>query len=600
MHQKTIPWLSLLFAIFSPVFSEESAPDRDDLLKEKREGHDIAIDKVIERSIYPNEPTQVRRNIFIFDEDVAAADRDALLEKLQSRLDVTSESESVRDIVRRLFATAGINYMFLDQAVGDELVTMHLIDETIDGALTALTKQVPIAFNYSHKIVYISRVTSVSGDVMVTEIIRLASGETDVTKRNPAVAQTRMSQSVPVFSPPQPPISLNGQNQNLAQTAVESDLELFIAKIPDIVVGWPAAGQVIHERKSNSLIVCATPAAIAEVKRLLRAIDYNSVQVLIEARFLEISESAVRELGIDWQSGFDGRHIDVTGATPTSGATITGGAAATGQSPASGLFAVVRGRNFGGFPDINAAVTALETSGKADTLAEPKILTLSGAEGLITVTQEVVYLAYITSQSPTMAAPNGAGTVLSNSSTVAAPQPMKAEQGIELRIQPSVAINSDTITLRLMPSVTELRRFFEYQFSYLPAPGGPVITQTAKVPEFDTRSLETIMHIKNGQTVALGGLTRERDQSDDAGLPFLSRVPLLGYIFGRKSRQHERRNLIILVTAHLVDPSGAHVGDTVETLSGEARVVLPEEVHAELDAAKSRRGTQWNKGRDER
>jgi MSHA biogenesis protein MshL len=578
------------------VLQKKVADERTVIKRDKKEAHDEAINETIEHSIYPRERAKLARTVLIYDEDLARAEREELETKFNAKIDLTVDGEDVRKVVERLFAIAGINYMIMDNTIGSELVTIHMQQQSIHNALKALTKQVPIAFNYTGGMVYISKQPAATGEVMETEIIRLESGLTNIGKK-PKPSNTQglgtatnagggsgggmnfPGSNIPV--PQQPGGDPNAQGQEEDKT----DLEKFIDEIPDLVVGWPVADAKIYlDLKSNSLYIRATPAAIAEVKRLLHALDYNTVQVLIETRFLEVSENAIRELGINWESGYNGRHVDVTGTNPTGPATINSNSAVTGESPANGLFGVVRGTNFGGMPDFNAQITALETRGQADTLAEPKILTLNNATGYISVTQEVAFISsYTTNQFQNNTVPGiGLNPPTSNYTTVAQPVPQKAEHGIELQIQPSVAAKSDTITLRLTPKVTELRRFFTYSYTYQPSPGSAPITLPAQIPEFDKRQLETIMHVKNGQTVALGGLTRERDQASESGLPFMSRVPLLGYLFGRKSKQHDRRNLIILVTAHLIDPTGATLGDEVRFLQDTTRVVLPEDVRAKL------------------
>ena len=101
----------------------------------------------------------------------------------------------------------------------------------------------------------------------------------------------------------------NGDDQEQAdnlfnkgdENAPKSDVESFMEQI-ETLVPWPEGSVWYLDRKSNTLFVRSTPSTVAEVKRLIRAIDYNNVQVLIEAKFVEVSEDAFKELGVDWKN----------------------------------------------------------------------------------------------------------------------------------------------------------------------------------------------------------------------------------------------------------------------------------------------------------
>ncbi len=108
--------------------------------------------------------------------------------------------------------------------------------------------------------------------------------------------------------------------------------------------------------------------------------------------------------------------------------------------------------------------------------------------------------------------------------------------------------------------------------------GGVVQNQIERPPQFDTRRLVTALHIRNGGTVVLGGLAREKDSSTVAGVPGLSDIPVLGRLFRHESKATTRRNLMIFVTAHIVNPQGQKEGEEVQRLRDTARVLLPGQI----------------------
>ncbi|MBA2482187.1 MAG: hypothetical protein H0V44_16115 [Planctomycetes bacterium] len=599
--------LKLKFRILETMVARERA----ELLKDQKYRHGEAINDVIRDGTFHRDPPKIPRTVWIFDEDIAAAERAAVEAKLAERVTLVydgsngTQSTQVREVLAALFPYIGINYVILDDSLGPEKLTIHLVNETAGNALATIAKLVKVRFNYSGGTVY---VTSSDSEVLVTDIIRLDSGLTDVEAKG-EFANLMMGGASGTGDQiqQQQQQQLQQQQQQQAQQAAQqaqqqakkSDLEKFLDKIPDIIVGWPAEARWYLDRKSNSLYVRSTPSTIAELKRLLHALDYNNVQVLIETRFIEVTEDAARELGLDWSGGGNKGAISVGGAglvgpggapNPNDGgATIgTTAAALAGSSPPSnGLFAQVllnKGVN------IAAKISALEQEKKADTLSEPKILTLNNSTGKIEVTRDISYISGYTNQSTGGSVPitsPGGITTYQPSQNFSVPQFTKETEGITLAITPSVARNSDVITLSLTPSVREMTRGPQRQNFSTPNGTGVISNPIDSPPEFSTRRLYTALHVQNGQTLALGGLTKEREEKSMAGVPFISRIPLLGHLFRRDSKSSDRKNLVILVTAHIVDPNGSKLSDDIQRLRDTARVVLPPEAQAELDARAS-------------
>jgi len=620
--------LKLKFRVLQTMIEKERA----ELDKERDLRHEDAINDVIDAGLLPGRMPKARREIFVFDEDIADADRHNVQLKLQQKVDLIydgtngTKSTQVREILQPLFAIAGISYVILDSALGTETLTIHLVGETIENALLTISRLVNIRYNYSGGTVYISSATS---DVLVTEIIRVQSGLTDVLTEpkfqdmqgaggtgstaptggaNGANGVNGVTQAVNGVNGAGGAGGANGaaggrggqgqaQNNQNNQPMV-SDLERFLDKVPDIVVGWPADGKIYFDKKSNTIYIRSTPTTIAEVKRLIHALDYDSAQVLIEARFIEISDSAAEELGIDWSGGAASGSTTISGATPglgpvpstdtgatllTSGGSVSG---LSGSPPTSGLFAQVLVAP-SDFLKFKAQISALEQKGKADTLSEPKILTLNNAVGIIEVQQDIAYISSYENigSSTNYAQPTTTAGQLVNPAYIQSAQIVpvftKDFQGINLRIRPSVARNSDIITLMVSPTVREMTQppqSISFNNSNGNTTGQPITNIIQSPPEFDTRRLVTALHIKNGGTVVLGGLSKESETSNTSGMPFLSKVPVLGSLFRRDSKLSTRSHLVIFVTAHIVNPAGAEQGEDIKRLRDTARVLLPSDI----------------------
>jgi type II secretory pathway component GspD/PulD (secretin) len=604
--------MRLKFRILNTIVDKE----RKELLKQQESERGNALNDVIEDNTFPRDKLRVQRQVFVFQEDIDEIERAKVKAKLQERITLNQDQAKVWDVMKTLFAIAGINYVVLDSAISDETVSLHLVDDTVESVLNSVGKLAKVRFSYTDGTVFVS---SDADDGLVTEIIRLRSGLTNVEAEvnssnfnnggasggganggggignnnggigangNQAIGRNGQGQNG--RNAPGAPGGANGKGgQNGGQGGDKSDLEKFLEKLPDIVTGWQETHKWHLDRKSNTLYLRASPWVISEVKRLLHAMDYNNVQVLIESRFVEVSEEALRQIGVDW-GAFQGTNPANANWAGGNGSPITPSSVAGGTNPVSAVFpsgtATGTGSILSGLVQtngftLNASLKALEATSKADTLAEPKILTLNNAQGLIEITHTVTYVSGVDFQTFTSSTnqPNNTNGIITNSGQVPNPKFDEAKEGYQLKITPSVARNSDVITLHLLPTVQKLIGLSNQPISYQPSSNSttPEVFNIQK-PEFATRTLETVLHIQNGQTVALGGLSDAFENQTESGTPFLSKIPILGWLFKSQTKSNQRRNLIILVTANIVDPSGSKVGDELEHLRDTARILLPE------------------------
>ncbi len=532
------------------------------------------------REVLPKDGPKLARTVWVFDEDLEETDRAAVRTRLQAKVTLNYDGVAVGEVLKPLFAVAGINYVILDRALSSETLTLHLVDDTVENALKTIAKLVDVRYNYSANTVFIGAADS---EVMISEIIRLSSGLTDVmTELKPEEPSATGAGGNGQAG--QAPPAQGGQNGQPGQA--NSDLERFLEKVPDIVAGWPADGKWYLDRKSNTLYVRATPAAVTELKRLLRSLDYQSAQVLIEARFVEVMEGAEKNLGVDWSGGGSNNRFTVGGAmaggvqTPAGGLTFENIATPIGAATVGG-----GGLNLGllfspsGMLGIKAAISALESENKAEQLAEPRILTLNNAVGQIKLLQSVSYIkSYTYSNASSQPTTDNNGNTTYN--TTSNPEPVweRDNEGITLRIRPSIARNSDIVTLEIQPTVRVLLNRNATQITAQASSGATAQPLIVENPDFRTRTLATTLHIKNGQTVVLGGLTQDNTSNADSGVPGMRTVPFLGRLFSNERKSMDRSNLLIFVTAYIIDPSGAKIGEEVRRLRDTAAVVMPEEV----------------------
>lgn len=232
-------------------------------------------------------------------------------------------------------------------------------------------------------------------------------------------------------------------------------------------------------------------------------------------------------------------------------------------------------------PQFQVVIRALNQKKGVDLMSAPSVTTKSGAPATVEVSREFIYpTEFDPPEIPQNFGATGTvgsfnpltgGTSGSTSSFPVTPTTPTAFEmrpvGVKLEAEPTVGADGYTIDLNLSPEVTEFEGFINYgspiQTGASDALGNPttiVLTENKiEQPVFSTRKVKTSVTIWDGQTVAMGGLIREDVQDVEDKVPLLGDIPILGRLFQSKAEDHFKRNLMIFVTANLIDPSGQRV-----------------------------------------
>ncbi len=405
-------------------------------------------------------------------------------------------------------------------------------------------------------------------------------------------------------------------------------------------IDFPAGAFAQYVPAGSRLIVRTTPDAIDTIDYLVdAAYGVQPTQVEIESKFLEITQNNLSELGFDWllgplaiggsgvygAGGTQGFNNGVNsanypfapggsaiGANPVTGGLRSGfGNGANSAISVNGLDALLgAGSPIGAAPAIfgvagifsnpqfQVVIRALNQKKGVDLMSAPKVTTKSGKKAIVRVVREFPYPTEFSPPEPPPAQTGGssssttplpAGSITSQG-VVTPSTPTAFERrnlGVTLEVDPVIGPDGYTIDLNLSPEVVEFEGFINYGTPIL----GPIFdiatfsisstTLTENVinqPIFSTRKVTTSVSIWDGQTVSLGGLIREDVQKVQDKVPFLGDIPLAGRLFRSNVDQKIKRNLIIFVTARLMDAEGRPIRqdedqeEIVETLG------LPQEL----------------------
>ena len=349
------------------------------------------------------------------------------------------------------------------------------------------------------------------------------------------------------------------------------------------------------------LIVTQSPKNLDRVKNIIRR--YSDIkQVHIEAKFIEVEQKALNELGVNWtlaptaggngnvNAGSNLRSINRVFAQNNSppknltiNSQITQGGVTTNnpQTFPNVAPSFPGGMNLGnlantytgtvsvlGQETLAVAIRAIEESAGSDLMSSPSLTVLDGKTAVIKVAQLLRYpQAYGDIQS-NVGQGGGGGALGATSTSVAitagTPQDFTVQEvGVTLEVTPTVAAD-DSIALNLKPKVTEFEGFVEYGGTSVALSGGVTVTVPSGFfqPIFSTREVTTDVTVFDGATVVIGGLTREEVKTVDDKVPVLGNLPLIGAAFRSTGKSVQKRSLMVFVTANLVSPGGATLRST--------------------------------------
>lgn len=499
----------------------------------------------------------------------------------------------------------GVNVVLLDPTNKNPTVTLTLRNATLKRVLDFVTE----AIGYQY-------------EVQADAVVVRPGGETSTLEtqffpvtRATVLRMSGMSSSGTTATATKDPYAASGSSPTGEPALSGGEAASMKAFLQQAGVSFTAEGTSLAY-DGSAIIVTQSARNMERIRNILAR--YNDVrQVEIEAKFLEVQEGALEELGVTWSTTRRGvpqinpttgapvldssgrqvftpqeiysndrvtrqlndafssvnnvRNIAVTGGTLTQTNTNSTGTVSTsiqsdglvlpvsppsipgGVSLASGANALANITGIVGEFNVNAVVRALSQKQGTDLLSSPKLTVLSGNPASIIVAQELRY-------------PQSYGEIQSQvgdtsiSITSGTPQEFTSRNvGVELKVTPTVEEDDYSISLDLNPKVTEFEGFVEY--------GGPSVAisgaTTATVPPgfyqpiFSVRDITTKVTIWDGATLVMGGLTREEVKKVNDKVPFFGDLPLVGRLFRSKGESAQKRNLLIFVTANLVSPGGS-------------------------------------------
>ena len=489
----------------------------------------------------------------------------------------------------------GVNIVLIDTANKNPTVSLQLRGVSVYQALDYTCKRVGFSFTIGSG--GIVEVREDTGDSLLeTEIYPLSTAA--VLKMTGLSAGGTAGASAGGAASPFGGAGAGGAGPGDGQRPEEVAIKNFLTRSG---VAFELPSTLSYD--GTNLIVYQSRKNLDRVKNIIRR--YSDIkQVHIEAKFMEVEQKILNELGVNWNlsptlidrslPASVANQVDPTATVnartnlrsinsvfATNNSTVNSLRVTGAQDIAQPPPRFPGGANLGsantsyaanvgiiGSETLGLAIRAIEENSGSDLMSSPSLTVLDGKTAVIKVAQLLRYpQAYGDTQSNVGSGSTtvGGGTpATSVAITAGTPQDFTVQEvGVTLEVTPTVAAD-DSIALNLKPKVTEFEGFVEYGGTSIAISGDTTVSVPSGFfqPIFSTREVTTDVTVFDGATVVIGGLTREEVKTVDDKVPVLGSIPLIGAAFRSSGKTIQKKSLMVFVTANLVSPGGATLRST--------------------------------------
>ena len=277
------------------------------------------------------------------------------------------------------------------------------------------------------------------------------------------------------------------------------------------------------------LTIYASDKQHSAIERYLEDVSkQSSMQVLIEAKVVEVSLTEKFRAGIDWSQDM------FKLATPDADSNYA--AMITASNPAL--------RIFGG--DINIAVDAVSKFGSTKAISSPRIHAMNNQKASLNFAEKLIYFKVEAQQS---AQGTTTGTAASTVATTVTSTKQEENVGVQIEITPSINLKTGEITMNISPKITQKTGEVK----------DPATANTAtfsyanSVPVITTREITTSVKIASGNVIILGGLMKDSSSGGEGGMPLLRRIPIFGWLFKSIEKSSDVSETVIFIKATIVN-----------------------------------------------
>ncbi len=475
---------------------------------------------------------------------------------INKKISLSLESADVAQLVEELNAN-GLNVIADDALQSEKTLTVKFKDVPIKELFAYIARNMGIAFYVGENMVWVTEGETGGGPKLETRIIRLPQG---------------FVPEVPQGGGGAPGARGGGGNVAAMQdTELEDVLTSFLSGSPE-----GASFRIFRDR--NILVIRDTRENLRFAEDLIKEFDKPPLQVAIEARFITINEDDLRDVGVEMnqQLTADGRSLAVPPFANRFGPEAVKAISSLSKfgevDTESGegnviLSGVIGNRIF------ETVIRMIETKSSAVSLSVPRVTVMNNRTARIRKGDKLYYFEEYDTASIDMG-DQGTRTTL-----VPTGSPTELPIGLTLDVRVNIGNDKKTIMLGLKPEIVKFIKWESYNYVNSDDDDDDDDDTMAqiKLPRTNEQMIATSVEVQSGETVVLGGLLEQTKSNEVRKIPLLGDLPIIGFLFRRTIKSYEPKNLLIFVTARIINSRGEFVKVREEGLAegenGSARAV---------------------------
>ena len=454
------------------------------------------------------------------------------------------QNTKIIDFINQLSDECEFSIIVTDPNAGkylnNKLNKTNLKNLTIDEVLDIILLENNLAYSLENNLLRISYLTTKVFEIDYILSQRKSSGSTDVTLSSSAstaqngasggaqAGETGSSSGGNILS--QTGIKIESTDEVKFWEALDLEFKSILNRPHD---SYKASAPIIN-KNAGLITVTATSKQMKRFESYLKKLqDKVQLQVLIDVQLLSVTMSEGKTTGIDWKQLYALQNIKIAidhrnweNVSEYKDTSITEGI--YDSAKAVGEMVTVQADG-----TLNEVVKFLQTQGNVNSISNPKVLTLNNQPALITAGTEYFYK--ITS-TETLAGGTGAGAQSSNENI------QSVFAGVLLTITPEIS-DDRTITLKINPSLSETTQDISNQDN----------SKRDMPPDLNRRQLSSVVTVKDGNRIILGGLINTRNTLESNKVPILGDIPIISYLFKYEEKVKYVEELVIIIEPHIID-----------------------------------------------
>ncbi len=306
--------------------------------------------------------------------------------------------------------------------------------------------------------------------------------------------------------------------------------------LTDLTPVLPSGAKAYASPHGNSIFVYDIPSNIKKIKNIIRKIDVKKRVVLLNARIVDVTDNFVRNLGIAWSFSPNNNNTIISTSTFPTG--FSGATTSTAGSNTLNLSVGTAWQNFG---ILSAQLSLGQQLGWDKVIASPSVSVISGQPATINSGVTLYYVAYTASGGASSSTPSSGTGTPSGGTTVITQEPVTSSLqtitlGLTLTVTPIVE-SKNSIMLNI--NVTNSQPDFGQEVNGFPS--------------VNNKSVSTTVMVKNNSTLVIGGILYTDKSHSNNGVPILSTLPVIGYLFSSRQRSVSKEQLMVFISPKIVN-----------------------------------------------